>query len=207
MNPDGVTENSFPNLLESHRDLVRLGLRGVFDTENEVHALQADKSLKGEDVVAKALPAAERSMRQLDNAVEKLMEVAAHHDGEIAKAVQPLLNTQEAAELRAFVREQKDPLMFVTGNILRGDKKLSAAVLSAAPYLSGLSDEHVETVRVAASERFAGEAYRARQDALKGIAKLANARQSFESGLMPRLHRWKAKADEKARLDKAFANG
>ena len=97
--------------------------------------------------------------------------------------------------------------MFVTGNILRGDNKLAAAVLSGAPYLSGLSDEHMETVRVAASERFAGEAYRARQDALKGIAKLANAKESFEVELMPRLHRWKAKADEKAKLDKAFAPG
>ena len=104
LNPDGVSDKSFPNLLESHCDLVRLGLRGVFDTENTVHELQADRNLKGEEIVAKALPAAERAVRQLDNAVVKLTEVAAHYDGEVAKAVQPPLNPQEAAELRAFVR-------------------------------------------------------------------------------------------------------
>lgn len=204
MSPDGITDNSFPHLMEAHRDLVRLGLRGLWEIETKVHELQRG-DFTGQQIVERALPAAERALRQLDNAVVKLTEIAAHYDEEVAKATRPPMNPQEAAELRSFAREQKNALTFITTHILRGDQRLSAAVLSGAPYLSGLSDEQVQTVQTAAAERFAGPQHRARQDALKGVARLQSVRESFETGLVPRLQRWKAESDKSAELDKAFA--
>ncbi len=87
---------------------------------------------------------------------------------------------------------------------MKGDQKLASTVLSGQPYLSGIKPEHMDVIRNAAAEAFAQERFRARQDALKGMQKLANARQSFERGLMPRLHHWKTAADERAAVDKAF---
>ncbi len=131
--------------------------------------------------------------------------MAAHYDEETCKAIVGGLNPQEAAELRAFVREQRTPFEFVTLNILQGDQHLARAVLGGAPYFSGLKAENMQVIHDTAAERFGPDEFRAHRDVSKGIQRVVNSTGSFERGLMPRPHRWKAAADEKAKLDRAFA--
>ena len=63
----------------------------------------------------------------------------------------------------------------------------------------------MQVIHDTAAERFKPDEFRAHRDAMKSVQRLVNSTGSFERGLLPRLHRWKAAADEKAKIDKAFA--
>ena len=203
--PATITEEMYPGLEETHRDLIRAGLKPLFETENEIHEVRGEEQrIK---VAAKALKASERAVARANDSLARLHAVAGHHDEVIRKEIVGGLNPNEAAELRAFVREQRTPLEFVTMNILKGDQRLARAVLGGAPYLSGLKSENMQVIHDTAAERFTPKEFRAHRDAMKGVQRLVNSTGSFERGIMPRLHRWKAKADEKKRLEKAFASG
>lgn len=204
-NPDTVTEDTYPALEETHRDLIRSGLRPLFETENEIHEVRGEEQrIK---VAAKALKASERAIAKANDTLARLHAVAGHYDEVIRKEIVGGLNPNEAAELRAFVREQRSPYEFVTMNILKGDQRLAHAVLGGAAYLSGIKQEQMQVIHDTAAERFTPKEFRAHRDAMKGVQRLVNSTGSFERGITPRLHRWKAKANEKKKLDKAFANG
>lgn len=192
---------TFPHLHDTHRDLIRSGLRSLFETENEIHSVQGEEQrIK---VADKALKAS--AIERANDAVARLHAVAAHYDEEIRKEIVGGLNPNEAAELRAFVREQRSPFEFVTLNILQGDQRLARAVLGGAPYLSGLKAENMQVIHDTAAERFTPKEFRARRDAMKGVQRITNSTSSFERGIAPRLQRWKVAADEKANTDRAFA--
>lgn len=78
-------------------------------------------------------------------------------------------------------------------------------MLGGAPYLSGIKPDQMQVIEDAATERFKPEVFRARRDALKGLQRLTSSRASFERGVMPRLHRRKADADEKSKLNNTIA--
>lgn len=201
-NPATITEGTFPHLHETHRDIIRSGLRSLFETENEIH------SVKGEEqrikVADKALAASQKAVSKANDAVARLHTVAGHYDEVIRKEIVGGLNPNEAAELRAFVREQRTPFEFVTMNILKGDQRLARAVLGGAPYLSGLKAENMQVIHDTAAERFTPKEFRAHRDAMKGVQRLVNSAGSFERGIMPRLQRWKKSADDRAARERAF---
>ena len=204
-NPDTVTEEVYPALEETHRDIIRSGLRPLFETENEIHEVRGEEQRIA--VAAKALKASERAVAKANDSIARLHAVAAHHDEKIQDAIVGKLTPQEAAELRAFVREQRTPFEFVTMNILKGDQRLARAVLGGAPYLSGLKAENMQVIHETAAERFVPEAFRAHRDAMKGVQRLVNSTGSFERGITPRLHRWKKAADDAAAKARAFSGG
>lgn len=204
-NPDTVTEEMYPHLEETHRDLIRAGLKPLFETENEIHEVRGEEQrIK---VAAKALKASERAVAKANDALARLHAVAGHYDEVIRKEIVGGLNPNEAAELRAFVREQRTPFEFVTMNILKGDQRLARAVLGGAPYLSGLKAENMQVIHDTAAERFTPKEFRAHRDAMKGVQRLVNSTGSFERGITPRLQRWKKAADDRAARDRAFSSG
>lgn len=149
----------------------------------EVDTIRADRRRTPYGQAADARDAIRRGFGSikgsLDQEFNALVEARQRLGVAIDEALAPAARTCEAAEIRGHFASLPDADRFklLEERVEAGDAETVHAVLSAPPFLSGLSDTQRAALRAQAEQRFAPElvARRAGLDALEGSLKGAAA--------------------------------
>lgn len=136
--------------------------------------------------------ASRKAMNEALQGVERAAgNIASHLDvlqRDIDRAVMPRTDATLAAEIRSHLK--------ASGNIgellmaVQRDPRVSSAVLSAPPFLSGLDPTKVDEVRDVAELAHSPDQREQREEASKAFYKLNAATSSFKQDLEPRLAKW-----------------
>jgi hypothetical protein len=153
-----------------------------------------------------AAPMMERVTRQFDSAVQTLTQRRDALEREIAATLTPSALDPVATEIRAHFKGRPTSFEDVAGLVRGGDARVTAAVLSAPAFLSGLTPEQHGVVRQFARDKFTPAQHGLSEDLGRNLDRMRAAGTAFVNRVGGQLAKWTRDDAEDIRQELA-ANG
>ena len=186
----------------------RGGVEAVYEALSKVNEVAAEIRDKGR-LATVAADLCERTIRRAEAARDTVRKQQAEFERRIQQTIQtPPKNQNLASEIRGHWAERSAAKGKDGGNLkafqslldLAGEDATStAAILTAPPYLSGLTADQFQTLRQRAAERMCPDDVAALEQARDGETKLNRALDYLTENMAERINAWKD--DDHARLE------
>lgn len=174
-----------PELLAS----ARAPLQAMCDLSGKLH--EAAARVRDRAALAReAAPTMERVTRQLDALVADLTSRREALERQIISTITPPARDEIAAEVRAHFKSRKDAFAEIVALVRGGDARTTAAVLSAQPFLSGMTPEQQDVIRQAARTKFVPEQHGLSEDLGRCLDRVRAAGAAFVVRVGGELHKW-----------------
>lgn len=187
----------------------------IWQTWNAVKAAAEDPDTPLDTLARVAAQAVERGLAQADRAAGAITDNINALEASIEADVCPRQPDMLAAEIRSYWRTEVGERDGRTNNgkldvmmrAVKGDKRTSAAILAAPPYLSGLDNDAHALVRQTAVNQWAAERHADLEEARKALGKVQAASERVSATLAPKITLWANPEPTKLRQLRTIAEG
>ena len=190
-------------------------MMSIWGTWNAVKMAAEDPDTPLPTLARVSQQAVERGLAQADRAAGLITESIRSLEASIEEDVCPRQPDMIAAEIRSYWRTEVSDRQGKTNRgkldgmmqAVRADKRTSAAILAAPPYLSGLDDDAHALVRQTAVQHWAAERQADLEEAERALQKVTAAASRVSETLAPKIHQWANPEPTKLRQLRQIAEG
>ena len=123
--------------------------------------------------------------------METLKKQVEHLDSQIDTAISPPVEPNLAGQIRDYWANSGSSLPGLRKAIEDGDAATMSAVLHTPAYLSGISDDNQEILRVVATKRYAPDKTVQRAEAADGLQRVERTTNFFMETIAGNLRKWR----------------
>lgn len=191
--------------IDAHPDVVRgdsplleparAAQRSVYEVWTKVREAQQTVTDK-KRLAEVAQRAVERSLNLVDQKLDRLRQSRAQLDARVDAAVRPKTHDAVAVEIRGYMQRAPEAFGKVAEMIRKGDRRTTAAVLTAPAYLSGLTDEQHDTLLNMARSVFCPEDVTTLGHLDRAISRAERSAQQLSSTIAPLVRQWRGNDDK-----------
>ncbi len=148
----------------------------------------------------------EQVTRAFDKVVPQLTARREAVEKEIATILTPSAPDSAAGEIRAHFKSDPSPFTAISNSVNAGDARTVAAVLGAPPFLSGLTNEQHDTLRLLARGKFAPAQSGLSADIERAVTQLKQVGASFVLQVGGAVREWSHVERDAEAIRKGFSN-